>query len=333
LARRERNAIISATTERNESCEYHKFVQFCFLRQWHALKRYAADRGVAIIGDIPIFPAHDSADVWAHSSIFKLDQEGQPVVVAGVPPDYFSETGQLWGNPLYRWDILGEREYDWWIQRFEYLLSLVDIVRLDHFRGFLAAWEVPAGETTAIKGRWVPGPGISLFQKAQDTLGRLPFIAEDLGVITPDVVQLKEALRLPGMKVLQFAFDSDAQNPHLPHNHTTDCVVYTGTHDNDTTVGFYEQARSDIEQKTREYLGKTDISVPWDLIHLAYSSVANMCIVPLQDILELGSEARMNYPGKKQGNWHWRYRPGQLLRAQRDTLRKLAVTFGRAPKT
>jgi 4-alpha-glucanotransferase len=331
LARREKDALSHAAVRLEEECEYHRFVQFCFLEQWHALKEYAGDRGISVIGDIPIFPAHDSADVWAHSNLFKLDREGQPTVMAGVPPDYFSETGQLWGNPLYRWDALAKEEYSWWIQRFEHLLSLVDVVRLDHFRGFVAAWEVPAGETTAIKGHWAPGPGISLFEAAHQELGALPFIAEDLGVITPDVEQLKAELGLPGMKILQFAFDSDARNPHLPHNHTRESVVYTGTHDNDTAKGFYEKAGSQILQKTRDYLRKSAIDMPWDLIHLAYSSVANTCIVPLQDVLGMGSEARMNYPGRMHGNWHWRYRHGQLGSVNRAALQKLAETFGRAP--
>ncbi|NOY98132.1 MAG: 4-alpha-glucanotransferase, partial [Chloroflexi bacterium] len=258
-----------------------------------------------IIGDIPIFVAYDSADVWAHPDLFYLDETGKPTVVAGVPPDYFSPTGQLWGNPLYRWDVHAQTGYAWWLARFRAVLSMVDIVRLDHFRGFAGYWEIPADAPTAEEGRWVPGPGADFFNAVRDELGRLPIIAEDLGEITPDVVALRDQFDLPGMKILQFAF-SGPDNLFLPHYYPENCVVYTGTHDNDTSRGWYEAASEHERDFVRRYLSVDGSDIAWDLIRAAWNSAAVFALAPMQDILSLGSEARMNYPSRPAGNWGWR---------------------------
>jgi len=332
LLRRDTSSLDKARSRLHSRLEYLRFIQFLFFTQWNRIRNIAHDSDVYIVGDIPIFPSHDSADVWAHSEIFKLDKDGSPHVVAGVPPDYFSKDGQLWGNPMYRWDILADQGYEWWIQRFKHTLSMVDIIRIDHFRGFAAAWEVPASESTARNGEWVKGPGLELFRRVRSRLGALPLIAEDLGHITPDVEELRLELELPGMKILQFAFDSDADNPYLPHNHTTDSVVYTGTHDNDTTRGFFESAESYIREKTCSYTGRSQLDLPWDIIRLAYASVANTAIIPLQDVFCLGTEARMNYPGKQEGNWLWRCTPDRFHFDKTDALRTFAELYGRLLK-
>lgn len=332
LLHREQSSLNDISSRLHDRLEYLRFIQFLFFTQWNSLKETANRNGIYIVGDIPIFPSHDSADVWAHTDIFKLDEHGQPYVMAGVPPDYFSEDGQLWGNPLYRWDILSDTGYEWWIQRFKHTLEMVDIIRIDHFRGFAAAWEVPSGESTARNGKWVEGPGITLFKEVRARLGALPLIAEDLGHITPDVDDLRKSLQLPGMKILQFAFDSDADNPYLPHNHTPDSVVYTGTHDNDTTRGFFESAESFIRDKARAYMGRSQLDLPWDIIRLAFASVANTAIIPLQDVFCLGTEARMNFPGKPEGNWLWRFTPRGFDGEKAAALHGFAELYGRILK-
>ncbi len=310
----------------------HKYLQYLFFSQWRQLKTYAHERGVRIIGDAPIFVAYDSADVWAHPEFFYLDEDGHPTVVAGVPPDYFSETGQLWGNPLYRWDRMAETNYAWWIARLRATLELVDIVRLDHFRGFEAYWEVPADETTAVNGRWVQGPGEALFETLERALGELPIIAEDLGVITPPVEALRDRFNFPGMKVLQFAFASDADDPYLPHNYIRNCVVYTGTHDNDTTLGWFNTRDEAEREAVLCYLNRDGRDIGWDLIRLAMASVADVAVVPLQDVLRLGSEARQNTPGRLGGNWAWRLRAEALTPELARALREMTAMYGRLPK-
>ncbi len=329
IAARDPDALEATARELDPQMELHRYLQFQFFRQWLALKRYANQRGIRVIGDIPIFVAYDSAEVWSNPGLFYLDEEGSPTVVAGVPPDYFSPTGQLWGNPLYRWDVLADEGYAWWIERFRAAFKLFDIVRVDHFRGFEAYWEVPATEKTAVKGRWVKGPGAALFRAVRKALGNVPIIAEDLGFVTPEVEELRESLGFPGMKVLQFAFDTDATNEFLPHNYERNCVVYTGTHDNDTTRGWFE-SRSDRERKrVLTYLGTDGREIHWDFIRLAFSSVANTAIVPLQDVLGLGSEARMNYPSRASGNWSWRCTPDALTDKIAARLCTLAEAYGR----
>jgi 4-alpha-glucanotransferase len=314
--------------------EFHAYMQWLFFRQWRALKQYANERDIQIIGDIPIFVAYDSADVWAHREIFELDAQGNPTVVAGVPPDYFSATGQRWGNPLYRWDELKRRGYNWWIERFRNTLTLVDIARIDHFRGFAAYWAVPADEETAINGEWLPAPGRALFAAVREALGGLPIIAEDLGVITPDVEELRDELGFPGMKVLQFAFSGDPDDPYLPHNYRRRCVVYTGTHDNDTTRGWWGALSPLDQHNARVYLARDvgEESVSWDFIRLALASVAEMAIVPMQDVLALGSEGRMNTPGQAGGNWSWRYTPEMLTIELAERLREISAVYGRVKK-
>jgi len=316
----------------SESILFHTYVQVQFFKQWSELKHYANARGIHVIGDLPIFVAHDSADVWAHPDLFFLDKQGQPTVVAGVPPDYFSATGQLWGNPLYRWDVLAQRGYDWWIERFKQAFAMVDRVRLDHFRGFEAYWEVPAMEKTAVRGRWVKGPGADLFNALKKALGALPIIAEDLGVITPEVTALREQFGFPGMKVLQFAF-TGPENTYLPHHFTQNLVVYTGTHDNDTAVGWFTGSSTPEERVyALKYLGTDGSQIHWDLIRLAFASVADAAIVPLQDVLGLDTEARMNFPSRASGNWSWRYTPDGLTDEVGEKLGDLTVIYGRGGK-
>jgi len=280
--------------------------QFLFYRQWAKLKRLAHEKNIQIIGDIPIFVAHDSADVWSNPHLFHLDATGMPTFVAGVPPDYFAPTGQLWGNPLYRWDVHAATGYKWWLERIKATLDMVDIIRIDHFRGFAGYWEVPGNAKTAEIGRWVPGPGKDFFHSIRQSLGDLPIIAEDLGVITPDVVELRDTFDLPGMRIFQFAFDSDPEDPFLPHNYPVNCVVYTGTHDNDTVRGWYERVPEKDKAFYRRYLDRDGSIVSWDMIRGVWSSVAIFGLAPMQDFLNLGNEARMNYPGNPSGNWMWR---------------------------
>lgn len=289
-----------------------KYQQWQFHRQWQRLRSYAAEQGVSIIGDLPIFVAYDSADVWCNRQLFLLNEAGRPSEVAGVPPDYFSKTGQLWGNPLYDWQAMAHDGYAWWMARIRHLLEQFDMVRIDHFRGFEAAWQVPATARTAVKGKWVRGPGSDFFRTVQTNFGRVPFIAEDLGVITPEVEALRDAFGLPGMKIMQFAFDSDASNPYLPHNHLPNSVVYTGTHDNETTVGWVEAMPAQLRQRIGTYLGTSGADLAGDVIRSTLMSVAALAVLPLQDLLRLGAEGRMNRPGTAEGNWGWRCADGVL---------------------
>ena len=284
-----------------------KYIQWQFFRQWNRLRRYAAEKGISIIGDIPIFVGYDSADVWSGRELFLLDQKGRPTFVAGVPPDYFSETGQLWGNPLYDWEMMGRQGYAWWIERFQAMFQLFDVIRVDHFRGFEAAWNVPAAESTAINGTWVTAPGTALFDEIIAALGKLPVIAEDLGVITHEVEMLRDRYDFPGMKIVQFAFDSGPANPYLPHNHQKNSVVYTGTHDNNTTAGWY-YSLSDVQRsRVDHYVGGRGEDTVTCILRAVLMSVANTAIIPLQDLIGAGSEARMNVPGTAFGNWGWRF--------------------------
>ncbi|MDY0269019.1 4-alpha-glucanotransferase [Trichloromonas sp.] len=327
---REQSALHRWGTELAETIHAHKYIQFVFFEQWDILKDYANRKGIGLIGDIPIFVAFDSADVWANTRLFHLDDAGTPTVVAGVPPDYFSKTGQRWGNPLYRWERMAEDGFAWWLARFRANLALTDLVRIDHFRGFEACWAIPAEEPTAVKGRWTPVPGTALFEALRRELGlELPLIAEDLGIITPEVEALRDGFALPGMKILQFAFGGDADNPYLPHNLTRDCVVYTGTHDNNTTLGWWKTLAKMERDRVREYLGHGGREMPWDLIRLAQASVARLCILPMQDLLGLGADGRMNVPGQASGNWGWRYRPGDLKPEIAERLARLVALYGR----
>jgi 4-alpha-glucanotransferase len=312
--------------------QYQHYAQFIFHRQWSELRTYANEHGVKIIGDIPIFVAYDSADAWAHPELFHFDGEGKPTMVAGVPPDYFSPTGQLWGNPLYNWDAMARDGYAWWIARLKRAFEQVDIVRLDHFRGFEACWAVPAGEETAVNGEWIKGPGVDLFRAASWALGDVKVIAEDLGLITPEVEALRQACAFPGMKVLQFAFSGDPDNLYLPHNFERDSVVYTGTHDNDTTLGWASTLGPAERTDLRRYLGGHWADLNWEVIRLALMSVACTAIIPLQDVLGSGSEGRMNTPGQASGNWGWRFPQSALTPALSVRLKALTETYGRAPR-
>ena len=315
-----------------------KFIQYQFFRQWSALKKYCNQRGIRIVGDVPFFVAHDSADVWANPELFDLDEAGNPHNVAGVPPDYFSATGQLWGNPLYRWDILAETGYRWWIDRIRGVLELVDLLRIDHFRGFEKYYAIPGGAKTAEQGQWLDGPGDALFAALQAELGKLPFIAEDLGYITPEVHALRDRWSFPGMRVLQFAFTNESSTDYFkPYNFIPNCIVYTGTHDNDTTVGWFHakaitqtagQARAERELAL-QYVRSDGTMIHWDFIALAVSSVADMAIFPMQDVLGLGSEARMNTPAQADMNWRWRLLEDQLRPELSEKLRLLNRTYGR----
>jgi len=404
LRKRETKALQKFKQENAVAIDRHTYRQFLFFRQWNRLREYAHDQHIQIVGDIPIFVAHDSADVWANPELFFLDEAGNPTVVAGVPPDYFSQTGQLWGNPLYRWEAHAKDGYPWWISRLRAVLSMVDIVRLDHFRGFVANWEIAAREETAINGQWVPGPGQDFFQKIKDALldpptarstepsssskapkttenllpqdklanmrfsGKpdfsgvfrkadisalpipstftglstgvshslhtdLPIIAEDLGVITADVVELRQAFNLPGMKIMVFAFDSDASNEFLPHNHTLDNVVYTGTHDNDTTLGWYQRIEEKERDFARRYLACDGHDISWDLIRAAWSSIAVFALAPLQDFLSLDNQARMNHPSTLGGNWSWRMSPNALNEFLRSRIAEMNTLYGRDTQT
>lgn len=312
--------------------ELQKFMQFLFFNQWLDLKKYANDRNIQIIGDIPIFAAFDSADVWANQALFHLDETGAPTVIAGVPPDYFSETGQRWGNPLYRWDKMAANNYSWWLSRVTHSLLQADIVRIDHFRGFEAYWEIPAAEPTAVNGQWVKGPGADLFMTFEKELGQLPIIAEDLGVITEGVEALRDGFNLPGMKILQFAFGGERNSDFLPHSFTPNCVVYTGSHDNNTTLGWYLSASSQEQDHLRRYAASDGHDAVWDLIRLAHASVARLAVIPMQDLLVLGEEARMNFPGKSGGLWAWRYTPDMVPNWLVSRLREMTELYGRAPE-
>ncbi len=331
LARREAAALHAFGLEYQRELEVERVIQFAFFEQWRSLHCYCHQHGIKIVGDVAIFVNYDSADVWRNPDIFHLDGDLQPTVVAGVPPDAFSETGQRWGNPLYRWDACKERNYDWWTHRMSWALKACDIVRLDHFRAFESYWEIPASEPTAIHGRWVKGPGDDLFRVLRERLGDLPFIAEDLGMITPEVYALRDRLGVPGMKVLQFGFGDPGAHIYLPHRYEPNCVVYTGTHDNDTTPGWWQSAGREEKQHALEYFGPAQDGMHWAFIRAAFSSVAGMAVVPLQDFLGLGTDARMNKPSLSDGNWGWRFSPGALTDDLAEKIAALAWVSDRGP--
>jgi 4-alpha-glucanotransferase len=333
LVSRNPRALHAVAEKHADEINFWKFCQWCFTRQWSKLKRYANERGIRIIGDVPIFVAYQSADVWSHQELFELDENGRPPVVAGVPPDYFSETGQLWGNPLYRWDVHEKTGYAWWIARLRHALQQADLVRIDHFRGFVAYWEVPADAPNAINGRWVAGPGEKLFEAFEKAFPDLPIIAEDLGLITPDVIELRDKFRLPGMRILQFAFAEGDDHPFLPQNYVPNTVAYTGTHDNDTMVGWWNTASDKEKNNARQHLRSDDTKIHWDMIRALSASQANIVIFPLQDVLGLPSEHRMNYPGHPAGNWEWRFCWDQVQRWHSERLAEIAAKNGRLPAT
>jgi len=343
IAARRPDALEKWKREKAGEIEATRFTQYLFSHQWAELRRHCHARHIRMMGDVPIFVAHDSADVWAHPELFQLDETGRPTVVAGVPPDYFSATGQLWGNPLYRWDELARTGYAWWIERLRSTLSVVDLIRLDHFRGFEAYWEIPASAPTAATGQWVKGPGAALFDALHSALGALPIVAENLGVITPEVEALRERYGFPGMAILQFAFGGDPQSStFIPHNHTRDRVVYTGTHDNDTVLGWWTSGIGDstrtpeeVEAErefARRYMHSDGKEIHWDFIRTLLGSVAELAIAPLQDVLGLGSEARMNVPARPNGNWRWRFAAGALTPEIRRRLREMTETYGRVKR-
>lgn len=331
LAHRNPEALRRAEKSLADTVGFWKFCQWCFERQWKQLKSYANRHGVQIIGDVPIFVAYQSADVWAHQELFELDENGRPTVVAGVPPDYFSKTGQLWGNPLYRWDAHEKTGFAWWIARLRHALRLADLVRIDHFRGFVAYWEVSANASNAMNGEWKPGPGEKLFEVFKKTFPQLPIIAEDLGLITPDVVQLREKFELPGMCILQFAFAEGEGNLYLPHNYQLNTVAYTGTHDNDTAVGWWNSVSDQEKTFAQQYLGSDGQAIQWDMMRALSKSVANTVIYPMQDVLGLSSDHRMNFPGQPAGNWEWRFSWDQVHPELTQALAKMSVDYDRIP--
>ena len=331
---REPAALDKVREEKGEELEIRKALQFFFYEQWQALREHCAKLSVRMVGDIAIFVNFDSADVWTHPELFRLNSELDPEVVAGVPPDFFSDAGQRWGNPLYRWDVMRSEGYSWWIDRMRWATSNFDYIRLDHFRGFAQFWEIPAQEPTAVHGRWVDGPNTELFHKLREALGGLPFFAEDLGYITPDVHKMREELKIPGMAVLQFGFGDPGAHTHLPHTFTVDKVVYTGTHDNDTLLGWWQSAATENERAhAAAYLGPSEDGVNWGMIRAATASVASLSVVPLQDVLSLGSEARMNVPSHDRGNWRWRFASEMLHPELAQKLATLAEVSDRLPQS
>ena len=329
LRTRDAKALQAFREQNPEAIQRHMFRQFLFFRQWQKLHDYTNEQGITILGDIPIFVAYDSADAWANPDLFYMDKEGKPTFVAGVPPDYFSPTGQLWGNPIYKWETHHKTGYAWWIERIRQTLKLFDVLRIDHFRGFAGYWEIPAGMPTAEVGRWAPGPGAALFEAIRGALGGLPIIAEDLGEITPDVIELRESLGLPGMKILQFAFQNDPADPFLPHNYPRNCVAYTGTHDNDTTVGWYAAAPEPERDLVRRYLARSGNDISWDFIRAVWSSVAMYAMAPMQDLLALDTSGRMNLPGRPGGNWTWRLDSEMLTEALAARMRETNFLYSR----
>src|SRR5438445_9403640 len=333
LAHRDSVALDKFRKEFAIELEIRSALQFAFYEQWRALRRYCSERSIRIVGDVAIFVNHDSADVWTQPDLFRLDENLSPEVVAGVPPDFFSKTGQRWGNPLYRWDVMKARGYQWWIERLRWATHNCDYIRLDHFRGFDQFWEIPGADATAVSGRWVDGPKDDLFHKLREALGGLPFFAEDLGYITPEVHALRERLKIPGMAVLQFGFGDEGAHMYLPHRCDHERVIYTGTHDNDTTVGWWHSAAAEHERRNAEaYVGRSDDGIHWSFIRAAQSSVASLSITPLQDVLGLGSEARMNTPSLYGGNWRWRFGSAQLTPDLSARLAHLAEVTDRLPK-
>ena len=332
LAQREPSALAKAREELAADIQVRSALQFAFYEQWRALRRYCSERAIRIVGDVAIFMNHDSADVWTHRELFRLNDHLEPEVVAGVPPDFFSKTGQRWGNPLYHWDVMKEHGYEWWIQRLRWATQHCDYIRLDHFRGFDQFWEIPAGDATAVNGRWVDGPRDDLFLKLREALGGLPFFAEDLGYITPEVHALRDRLQIPGMAVLQFGFGDEGAHIYLPHR-AAGKVIYTGTHDNDTVAGWWQSGAAEHERRNAEaYMGRSDDGIHWSFIRAAQTSPASMSIVPLQDVLGLGSEARMNTPSLHGGNWRWRFDQSRLSSELAAKLALLAEVSDRLPK-
>ncbi len=332
LAHREPDALEKARRELADDIQIRSALQFAFYEQWRALRRYCSERAIRVVGDVAIFMNHDSADVWKHRELFRLNANLEPEVVAGVPPDFFSKTGQRWGNPLYRWDVMKQRGYEWWIQRLRWATENCDYIRLDHFRGFDQFWEIPAGDETAVNGRWVDGPRDDLFVKLREALGGLPFFAEDLGYITPEVHALRDRLQIPGMAVLQFGFGDEGAHMYLPHR-AAGKVIYTGTHDNDTVIGWWQSAAAAHERRNAEaYVGRCEDGIHWAFIRAAQCSAASLCIVPLQDVLGLGSEARMNTPSRNDGNWSWRFEQQQLKSELAAKLAHLAELSDRLPQ-
>ncbi|MER3433921.1 MAG: 4-alpha-glucanotransferase [Leptolyngbya sp. ERB_1_1] len=333
IARRDPDAIEAVSATLKTAIQFHQFLQFKFFEQWMKLRQYANSKSIQIIGDISIYVCHNSADMWANPEIFKLDRETfEPTFIAGVPPDYFSATGQLWGNPVYDWDQLQKSNYEWWIQRFQTTLQYVDIVRVDHFRGFQAYWQVPAGEETAINGEWIEAPGAEFFETLGERLGKLPILAEDLGIITPEVEALRDHFNFPGMKILQFAFGDDGSNTHLPHHYVQNSIVYPGTHDNDTAIGWWNTATPQEKEFFAQYIGYTPdpSNIHWVLVRMAFASVAVWAIPALQDILGLDGRSRMNDPSQNAGNWRWRYVSSDLLTDElAETLRSITTCYSR----
>lgn len=329
LRQRLPEALTDARQKLDVAIQRQLYRQFIFFRQWRYVRSYAHERGIQIIGDVPIFVAHDSADVWTYPELFFLDQAGKPSVVAGVPPDYFSPTGQLWGNPLYRWDVHAASGYNWWLSRLKAVLQMVDIIRIDHFRGFAGYYEVPGDALTAEHGRWVPAPGKEFFSRVREELGDLPILAEDLGVITPDVEELRDSFDLPGMRIFQFAFGSGPAYAFLPHHYPVNCVVYTGTHDNDTALGWYQRVGGEEKQFYQRYMDRDGSRVSWEMIRGAWSSVAVFALAPLQDFLELDNSARMNYPGNPSGNWTWRMPGNALTEALKSRIKEINYLYSR----
>lgn len=328
-------AVEKWTKKLEREISFYKFLQYKFDEQWQNVRKYAREKGIRIIGDMPIFIAYDSADLWANKKLFTVDNKGKLETVAGVPPDYFSPTGQLWGNPLYRWDEMENDDFAWFRKRFSKLFELVDIVRIDHFRGFDAFWEIPGNAPTAQNGRWVKAPGHKLFKTLKKHLGDMPIIAEDLGVITREVEELRDAFNFPGIKILQFAFGDSGEKKFLPHNFIPNCIVHTGSHDNDTTTGFFEKEKilnSGIFEAAQEYLGYYGDDICFQLIRAAYASVANTVVIPMQDMLKLDSSARMNFPGKLGGNWVWRFSWDQIPSNLADTYNGMCKMYERPKK-
>ena len=330
IKHRDRQSIDDALLHYSKEVEFQRFLQYIFFKQWFELKKYANKRGVKIIGDLPLYLSMDSSDVWSNQDMFLLDENGNAKWMGGVPPDYFSETGQMWGNPVYNWDRIKERNFDWWIARIHFNLKMFDIIRIDHFRGLESFWAIPAGEKTAENGKWMKAKGEELLEKLESSIGNLPIIAEDLGIITPEVEKLRDKFHLPGMKVLQFAFSSDEKNSYLPHNYTSNnSVVYTGTHDNNTTIGWLKDITHKEQENLKNYYSSGWTHLHKKIIETAWSSVSRIAIVPMQDLLELDSRARMNIPGTIEGNWQWRFDWRMMKKKQWKFLRKLTKKYNR----
>ena len=323
----------AAETRLTGRIDFHKFLQFMFFKQWTSVKEYAKKHRIKIIGDIPLYISPDCSDAWANPGVFEYDEQLNPIRVGGVPPDYFSETGQLWGNPLFRWDMMKNDNYKWWMDRIRTNLTLYDVIRIDHFRGFSAYWAVPYGEKTAINGVWVPGPGKEFFNALLNEFGKLPIIAEDLGVMTPEVEDLRDSFGFPGMKILEFAFDSSEANDYIPHSYNKNCIVYTGTHDNDTVVGWFEKATAADRKQVLDYINCSEKGIHWSFVRLAWASVAYTAIVPMQDLLGLDSGSRMNLPGTTGGNWKWRSREGDFSDDLANSIAFLTRLYGRTKKS